>query len=81
MSIEMTEKIPGTDGMTEMQDQEEEKDKKKHTKVEEKTEMKIMVRQEATGTATGEEEAMITAGREVVHEVTARRLQAKGSLL
>ena len=81
MAIEMTEKIPGTDGMTEMQDLEEEKDKKKHTEVEEKTEMKIMVRQEPTGIAMGEEEAMITAGREVVHEVTARRLQAKGSLL
>ena len=81
MATEMIEKTPGIDGMTERKDLEEEKDKRKHTEVAEKTEMKTMASRELTDSAKEEEEAITTAGREVVHEETARRLQAKGSLL
>ena len=59
---------------------EEEKDRKKNIEVVEKIEMITMDTQEPRGIATGEE-AMTTAGREVVLEVAARRLLAKGSLL
>ena len=62
----------------------EERDKKKATevaeKIEEKTEEKTMGTLEPKDTAMGEV-AMITAGREAVHKESARRLQAKGSLL
>ena len=59
---------------------EEEKDRKRAIEVAEKIEVKTMGIQESRGIATGEE-AMTTSGREVVHEVAARRLLAKGSLL
>ena len=70
---EMREEInQEKDGMIEAQDLEEEKEVKKDIEAAEK---KTMGTQEPRNTVMGEE-AMITAGKEEVHEVAARRLLA-----
>ena len=75
MIEEMNQEI---DGMIETQDQEE--GNEIEMKDIEVAEMKIMVIQEPKDLIMVKE-AMATAGREEVHEVAARRLLAKGSLL